>query len=200
MASRLNRRYGRLVVRRIEGIFLWCDCDCGTKSVKVRGCNIGKGTLSCGCKKKEKTLTHRLGIDFTSKNSEYAIWRSIIARCYNKKRKDYHRYGGRGVRVCKRWFHSFVEFYNDMGERPSKLHSLERKHNDKSYNRKNCQWATAKEQARNRKNNTTITHKKETKTLAEWSEITGIGGNTIMYRINKGWKVAKALTQKPRGA
>jgi hypothetical protein len=72
------------------------------------------------------------------------------ARCYNKNNPRFDRYGGRGITICERWNSSFVEFANDMGERPSKKHSINRINNDGNYEPENCEWATAKEQCKNR--------------------------------------------------
>jgi hypothetical protein len=84
-----------------------------------------------------------------SKTSEYHIWRTMLARCYNPKCKKFPRYGGRGIKVCKRWKSSFQNFLEDMGLRPVGL-SIERKNNNGNYEPNNCIWATAKQQAQNR--------------------------------------------------
>jgi cytochrome c-type biogenesis protein CcmH/NrfF len=76
-------------------------------------------------------------------------------RCYNPNFKQYKDYGGRGIKVCDRW-QSFGNFLADMGERPSKYHTLERKDNDKEYNPQNCRWATRKEQIQNRRSINTL--------------------------------------------
>ena len=49
-------------------------------------------------------------------------------RCYNQKNKEYHRYGGRGIVVCKRWL-KFENFYEDVSRLPhfnEKGYSLDR--------------------------------------------------------------------------
>jgi hypothetical protein len=115
-------------------------------------------------------------------------------RCTKENRKDYARYGGRGITVCERW-QSFAAFYADMGPRPGPGYQLERKKNDEGYSPGNCVWATPTDQARNRRSNTVLTLDGVSRTLAEWVEITGIPHNTISMRINKyGWPVEKALT------
>lgn len=61
-----------------------------------------------------------------------------MTRCYNKENNRYRYYGGRGIKVCKRW-HSLENFIKDMGERP-KRHNLSRKNCEKDYEPGNCFW------------------------------------------------------------
>jgi hypothetical protein len=74
------------------------------------------------------------------------------ARCSNPNTKYYKDYGGRGIQVCERWIHSFENFLEDMGEKPSPNHSMDRVDNNGNYEPSNCRWATAKEQASNTRN------------------------------------------------
>lgn len=128
-----------------------------------------------------------------SKTDEHNIWRGILQRCYNPKRKKYAIYGARGITVCDHWRYSFLNFYNDMGPRPSKQHSVERIDNNGNYCIDNCRWATKKEQARNRVTSRIIEFNGERKCLAEWSEITNIGYSTITRRLKNGWTTEAAL-------
>lgn len=85
-----------------------------------------------------------------SHTPEWEAWRSMLKRCYKPNTHNYERYGGRGISVCDRWRESYQSFYDDLGERPSKKHSLHRVNNDGNYEPGNCCWATPKVQASNR--------------------------------------------------
>lgn len=74
----------------------------------------------------------------------------MLTRCYNEKHVHLEDYGGRGIRVCKRWLNSFENFLADMGERP-KDKTLDRKNNDGDYKPSNCRWATRKQQTQNQR-------------------------------------------------
>lgn len=78
----------------------------------------------------------------------YNSWRHMLGRCRNEAHPDYSNYGGRGIEVCERWL-SFENFIADLGPRPSKGYSIDRRDNSKGYSLENCRWATAHEQQLN---------------------------------------------------
>jgi hypothetical protein len=122
----------------------------------------------------------------------------MIQRCEYQKHQDYHNYGGRGITVCERWRTSFETFMEDMGPRPSKKHSVERKNTDGNYEPSNCYWATQKTQQRNRRNNRLLTFQGKTATVAEWAESIGITQYALHQRL-KSMSVKEALTyEQPR--
>lgn len=91
------------------------------------------------------------------KNSdEYNIWKGMKRRCYNSNNKNYHRYGGRGIKIHDEWLKNFESFYNyvrsNLGERPSRKHSIDRYPNyDGNYEPGNIRWATPRQQGQNTK-------------------------------------------------
>jgi hypothetical protein len=127
--------------------------------------------------------------------SEFRIWDGILQRCLNENSPAYQSYGGRGISVCERWRTSFENFFADMGEKPSPLHTIDRIDNNGNYEPDNCRWATKKEQGRNKRNNKRIVFRGEEKTLSEWGEIFGLSSSIIGSRIFRyGWTVEQAIT------
>lgn len=137
-----------------------CKCNCGNLvSREWRTLLRRKFTSSCGCLKSkidsERTTKIMTVHGHTRKNvhsAEYNSWHTMLSRCYNIKAPNYLRYGGRGIFVCERWKNSFINFLQDMGERPKpkQNYSLDRINNEGFYEPSNCRWATALEQARNK--------------------------------------------------
>lgn len=104
-------------------------------------------------------------------------------RCLNPKCRDYSFYGGRGITICDRWLVSFKHYLSDMGLKPAGM-TLERKDNDGPYSPENCLWASRAAQTSNRRMTKTLTVGGVTRTLPEWSAITGIAYHTLKARIN----------------
>ena len=116
-----------------------------------------------------------------SKTKTYKVWQQMKHRCNNPNNSRYARYGGRGIGYCESWG-EFEAFLADMGEAPEGG-SLDRINNDSDYSKENCRWATAKQQARNRSNNTLLRVDDVEMTLAEWSEFCSVGHSTFLYRM-----------------
>src|SRR6266487_506032 len=94
----------------------------------------------------------------------YRSWANMLDRCKSKRRSDYPRYGGRGIRVCRRW-RDFARFLEDLGPRPPGL-QLDRIDNSRGYEPGNCRWATPKQQANNRR-----PRRRRAPWFVEWSTI-----------------------------
>lgn len=155
----VGKRYNRLTVLSREpnnkrGHAMWlCVCDCGNLIV-ANGSNIRNNhTQSCGCLVSDRTIdrctTHGKG------NSRYMhSWQTMKQRCTNPNNRKFYCYGGRGISVCDEWLNSFEAFYNYVSQLPhfgEQGYSLDRINNDGNYEPGNVRWATAIEQANNKR-------------------------------------------------
>ena len=132
------------IAERIGDVYWVCVCDCGTVC-QTRGVDIRRGQAkSCGCLKSRKT--HGL-----TGTVEYRAWYHMKQRCTMPNHCRWEHYGGRGIKVCDEWITSFEAFLSHVGPKPGPGYSLDRIDNDGNYEPGNVRWATASEQANNKR-------------------------------------------------
>ncbi len=177
----------KINTNRRRALFL---CDCGnlieTDLHWVRFGNI----TSCGCFKSELIIERNLIHGCAGRNKAsgaYKSWLALMQRA-GKKKNYYH------VDVDPRWLgeNGFINFLNDMGERPPGL-SIDRINNNKGYSRGNCRWADSVTQARNTSNTVYVTINGETNCLTEWCKLKNINYSLIKQRRQKGMTVENAI-------
>lgn len=184
-------RYGRIVAiqecgKASSGDLKWLfECDCGNEFI-ANGYYARSGKV-ISCPKCSSERVKQASVKHGKSNSpEFSTWTDIQTRCYNKNSSAYKDYGGRGIVVCGRWLESFDNFLSDMGEKPSKLHSIDRINNNGNYEPNNCRWATIETQANNKRNNRKLTINGVTKNMSEWAKECNISSTAILLRLRKG--------------
>jgi len=176
-----------------------CRCSCGnTKPVQASSLLYG-GSKSCG--HESRIRRGRKNNKFKHGMAHKNIWNrwwSMTRRCHDLNSGSYRNYGARGIQVCERW-HSFENFYADMGDPPFKEACLERINNNGNYCPENVRWASRKEQMRNTRSSRFIVANNERRSAAEWEELTKIPSYLIRQRIDRqGWTPDEALGFKER--
>lgn len=132
--------------------------------------------------------------EYQRRNPLRKVWQHMLDRCRRPSHRYWHRYGGRGIRVCERW-KDYQNFVVDMSPTYQPGLELDRIDNDGDYEPGNCRWVSRKRQARNTSRNVTIEAQGKSLTIAGWAEETGIAASTIQARIRRlGWDPVRAVT------
>lgn len=174
----IGQKYHSLLVLSIRERIVWekpmaiCLCDCGiTRDVHVSLLGIYK---SCGCqsvKRGKDNYNYKGGY---AEDRLYGIWGGMKTRVYNKNRKYYERYGGRGIKLCEEW-HVFTVFQKwALGNGYEEHLTIDRIDYDKDYEPNNCRWITLEMQNRNRSSNFFITHDGKRMCVLDWCESLGV--------------------------
>lgn len=200
-----GQRFGRLVALGPVGfrsgngrrVLEWlCLCDCGEQRLSHQ-CVLKNGRVqSCGCMRREAALyASQQGMTHgATRSPEWRSWQSMLQRCENPKNTSYASYGGRGIRVCNRW-KKFENFRDDMGNRPSLKHSIDRIDVNGNYEPGNCRWATPSEQGLHLRRNVIV------EAFDRKGALCGFfpeGSQSKQYefarkRIHRGWDAEKAI-------
>lgn len=205
--DRTGQKIGRLTVIELvdrkpnEDVKWLCKCDCG-KYVTVSGGNLGRGIVSCGCRKKEVLNKNKFRPTHgKSRTRLYGVWGSMVDRCTNPNANEYERYGGRGIKVCDEWRNDYETFEawaleNGYDEKSDRAHStLDRIDVNGNYEPGNCRFTSMKMQNRNRSSNVMITYRGETHCISEWAEIAGLQYGTFLKRLKAGWSMEQAMNR-----
>lgn len=199
MESMIGKKFKRLLViarfsinGKTTNRFI-CKCECFNYSIVTKTCLNGR-TGSCGCLNRELMRNEKMTHNMT-RTTSYNIWSSMKSRCYNQKNHKYKNYGARGIIVCESWRISFENFLSDMGQRPTKNHSIERINNNGPYSKENCRWATLREQHFNKTKTVLISYNGNQYTTEDIAKLTNSNAQNIGLRIRRGWPIEK-LFQK----
>lgn len=196
--SLVGQRFGRLEVKAVQrkenGWYAVSLCDCGNINERVVSNLKTPGLKSCGCWIKERMkqtndLRTKHGMHDTP---EYSVWEGIKQRCLNPKNCNYQKYGGRGISVCDRWL-EFVNFFSDMGKKPTPKHTIERLDFNGNYEPENCIWADWKTQSRNKRTSIILEFSGKRQSLADWADHLGVPYSFLSSRYQAGWSVEEIL-------
>jgi hypothetical protein len=164
----IGQRYGRGVVisdeirihvsdKRPEGYrAVICICDCGEEyTPQISDLVNGKST-SCGCFRREQAAVHcreNYTVHGLRDHPHYSRVNNAIRRCNDENNPAFCNYGARGIGVYPPWeddISLFIDYLDSLGPCPDGW-SMDRKDNELDYQPGNIRWASAIDQANNRR-------------------------------------------------
>lgn len=176
-----------------------CRCECGITEDRIpnklrRSVRVGKTPMCHPCIRKQSSDIHTTHghMKRGMVSPTWISWDAMRARCTRPAHEAFHHYGGRGITICDRWM-KFENFVADMGDRPSRRHSIERIDVNGHYEPENCYWATWAEQGNNKRDNRVVTYQGQPYTVRQLSNKTGIGHSTLIMRLNRGMSPEEAV-------
>ena len=217
---RVGDRFTKLVVigpefRSGKSRSVVCECDCGGVVAVQANALLRGATTSCKCIQRavhsarmrrtgsqHPSYKHGWGSRGSDTEALIKCWWAMLDRCENDRNASYHRYGGRGISVCKEWSDSatFCEWATANGWK--KGLTLDRIDNDGNYEPVNCRWVTQKVQGRNTSRTTFVVVEGVRVPLVEVYEKRGscVPYKTFLARVKRlGWTIEDAI-QTPIGA
>ncbi len=154
--------------------------------------NLKRGvSTNCGCVRRIKVgalnRSHGAGAARILGSRAASVWLDMHRRCKLKTHKRFKDWGGRGIKVCKKWSgkFGFKHFLADMGE-PLPGQSIERKDNNVGYSPDNCRWASRIEQQNNMRSNVHGWFDGKLLTAAQIARRVGLDRSTVAKQIKKG--------------
>lgn len=133
----------------------------------------------------------------------YGVWCGMKERCSNPNNKAYHRYGGRGIKVCDEWEKSFISFYNwaiangykEIDDNKKRL-TIDRIDSNGNYEPNNYRWVTSAEQNLNYSRNHLIEYNGQIVPIKVAAELSDIPYGRLMARINNGIEKTKLFVKE----
>jgi len=193
--TRLDRHYKSMEGRRF-GLLVLVDskrgrnswgarmglfrCDCGRDHITSLSGVTSGGIRSCGCRK-GKNSKHGL-----RSSPVYQTWINIKKRCFDSSASGFDRYGACGIVMCTEWANSFEAFYAHVGDRPTGA-SIDRIDNARGYEPGNVRWASARQQAENRRTTRpVVVHGHAFRSMAAAGRHLGVTTQTVKMRCERG--------------
>lgn len=210
-----GKTYGKLEVirvataaeiegRKTPGAWWFCRCSCGnTRAVSRIALRRGLTTMCKPCAEGERVRKYKnskrviTGTVPEELKTTYSAWQSMRSRV-SEGSHEYQK-----IEVCERWSTSFWKFLEDMGQRPSPEHSLDRLDPDGNYEPGNVRWATHEEQVANRRDAGPDWHRGKisvdgtSRSVRAWARICGVPGSTVYARLKRGLTPREALGLPP---
>jgi hypothetical protein len=150
-------------------------CSCGKIAIKPIGrVKCGSiNTCGSGIHQRGKHIKH--GMRYTP---EYKTWIRMKARIKSKRPSERHYLE---VGMSDTIKNSFINFFKEVGKRPSKKYSIDRIDNSKGYVEGNMRWAKIKNQAINKSSSYVVTiGGKKFNSMTEASKHFGVSVTTII--------------------
>lgn len=127
-----------------------CNVDGCDRAVRAKQmCGVHRRRLLAG-KPLNRPIRTRVMHGLSKSHPLYKTWQGMRSRCGVVSDGQYKHYGARGIKVCERW-NDFSKFVEDVGEKPTPKHQLDRIDNNGNYEPTNVRWVLPRQQLFNQR-------------------------------------------------
>lgn len=160
-----------------------CRCVCGKERPVSTSPLVRGNSKSCGCVVIQKIKAKWKAIEKPFRKEIRNIYGTMRQRCLSKTHLSFINYGGRGIKISKKWDDFWVFYDWCIKNGYKKGLQIDRINNDNDYSPENCRFVTPSQNSYNRRNTRIIEYEGKKYNRLELSKLLGISYSAVRFKF-----------------